>query len=66
MWSTSSRIAFYVGILSLIAGLSIRFFNIDFMGIAPTRFMEFSQCWFLISIAIIASEILKKLEAKKT
>lgn len=61
----AATIAFYIGVLSLFVGVVV--YGGGFQNVIkakPSSFVEFANCWFLITIACYANEIYRYIVSK--
>ncbi len=56
----AARIAFYLGALSLVGGIVIKFITFERITIAPSRMLLLAVVWLLISATILLAEIERK------
>jgi succinate-acetate transporter protein len=56
-----SRIACYIGVLSMIMGMVCKAFRFTIMGLLPTAFWKFSIFWLLFALVVICYQIRREL-----
>lgn len=59
-----ARIAFYIGILCLIAGLINRIFEGNILSINPASFLAVTQVWLIIALVALVFGIYRKMADK--
>lgn len=60
----AARIAFYLGVLSLAAGLVARFIVPGVIGVSPRIYLGIAAVWFVMAIAILVAEIERKISER--